>query len=50
MHHADQYFQPGDDIEYYAPNHDWYVQNWEGEDIPGTSWLKRYCQYSFAKS
>ncbi|WP_278743454.1 hypothetical protein [Mitsuokella jalaludinii] len=40
MHHADQYFQPGDDIEYYDPNHDWYVQNWEGEDIPGTSWLK----------
>ena len=38
--HADQYFQPGDDIEYYDPNHDWYVKNWEGEDIPGTSWLK----------
>lgn len=38
--HADQYFQPGDDIEYYDPNHDWYVQNWEGEDIPGTSCLK----------
>lgn len=36
MYHADQYFQPGDDIEYYDPHHDWYVKNWEGEDIPST--------------
>ncbi len=36
MRHADQYFQPGDDIEYYDPYHDWYVNNWEGEDIPST--------------
>ncbi len=40
MNHADQYFQPGDDIEYYDPHHDWYVQNWEGEDIPSTFSLK----------
>lgn len=36
MHHADQYFQPGDDIEYYDPHHDWYVPNWEDEDVPST--------------
>lgn len=36
MDHADQYFQPGDDIEYYDPHHDWYIQNLEGEDIPST--------------
>ena len=36
MYHADQYFQPGDDIEYYDPHHDWYIQNLEGEDIPST--------------
>lgn len=40
MRHADQYFQPGDDIEYYDPHHDWYVKNWEGEDIPSTFSLK----------
>lgn len=34
MYHADQYFQPGDDIEYYDPHHDWYVPNWEDEDVP----------------
>lgn len=34
MYHADQYFQPGDDIEYYDPHHDWYIPNWEAEDIP----------------
>ena len=36
MDHADQYFQPGDDIEYYDPHHDWSIQNLEGEDIPST--------------
>lgn len=36
LYRADLYFQPGDDIEYYDPHHDWYVKNWEGEDIPST--------------